>query len=314
MESYILRKIKSKRGNKYKYEYYDERNNKISSDKAKKYLKKIYIPPAYDDVKINKKKSNILAIGIDNKGRKQYTYDKKSTEKNSNNKFKKLAIFGKNYKKIITKIDLDFYTGLDNKDKQIAIILKIIMDCNFRIGNDKYVKDNNSYGVSTLENQHINVKKNKVIIEFIGKKGVRNECEVNNKKIIKTLKKKKKLTKNKDRIFTYRKGSKYYDIKSNDVNNYLKKLGNYTTKNFRTWGANINLINELVKKNNNKKHLQFSIDEVAKKLHHTPAICKKNYIDSKLLKFYEDDKVTFINYFKGGNITNLYTKFLEDNY
>jgi DNA topoisomerase-1 len=314
MDSYILRKIKSKRGNKYKYEYYDERNKKISSEKAKKYLKKIYIPPAYDNVKINKKKSNILAIGIDNKGRKQYTYDKKSTEKNSNNKFKKLAKFGKDYKKIIKKIDLDFYTGLDNKDKQIAIILKIIMDCNFRIGNDKYVKDNNSYGVSTLENQHIKVKRDKIIIDFIGKKGVRNECEIKNKKIIKTLKKKKKLTNKKERIFTYRKDNKYYDIKSNDVNNYLKKLGNYTTKNFRTWGANINLINELIKKNNNKKHLQISIDEVAKKLHHTSAICKKNYLDSKLIKFYEDDPEKFIKYFKNGDIVNLYTKFLENNY
>ena len=314
MDSYILRKIKSKRGNKYKYEYYDERNKKISSEKAKKYLKKIYIPPAYDDVKINKKKSNILAICIYNKGRKQYTYDKKSTEKNSNNKFKKLAKFGKGYKKIIKKIDIDFYTGLDNKDKQIAIILKIIMDCNFRIGNDKYVKDNNSYGVSTLENQHIKVKRDKIIIDFIGKKGVRNECEVKNKKIIKTLKKKKKLTNKKDRIFTYRKDNKYYDIKSKDVNNYLKNLGNYTTKNFRTWGANINLINELIKKNNNKKHLQISIDEVAKKLHHTPAICKKNYLDSKLIKFYEDDPEKFIKYFKNGDIVNLYTKFLENNY
>ena len=40
-----------------------------------------------------------------------------------------------------------------------------------------------------LENQHIKVKRDKIIIDFIGKKGVRNECEVKNKKIIKTLKK-----------------------------------------------------------------------------------------------------------------------------
>ena len=31
----------------------------------------------------------------------------------------------------------------------------IIIDCNFRVGNDKYTRDNKSYGVSTLENKHI---------------------------------------------------------------------------------------------------------------------------------------------------------------
>ena len=203
---------------------------------------------------------------------------------------------------------MDFYTGIDNKEKQIATILKIIMDCNFRIGNDKYTKDNNSYGVSTLENQHIKIKNNKVIIDFIGKKGVRNECEIKNKKIIRTLKAKKKLLNNKDRIFTYRKNNKYYHIKSNDVNIYLKKLGNYTTKNFRTWSANIELIKNL--KNNN---LKLAIENVANKLHHTPAICKKNYLDPKLIEFYEKDKNKFIKYFKG-DINNLYTKFLKNNY
>jgi DNA topoisomerase-1 len=308
MNSYILRKIKYKRNNKYKYEYFDDKNKKISENKANKYLKNIYIPPAYDNVKINKKKGKILAIGIDTKGRKQYTYNKKSIEKNSVNKFKKLIEFGKNYDKIIKKIDMDFYTGVDNKEKQIATILKIIMDCNFRIGNDKYTKDNKSYGVSTLENQHIKIKNNKVIIDFIGKKGVRNECEIKNKKIIRTLKAKKKLLNNKDRIFTYRKNNKYYHIKSNDVNIYLKKLGNYTTKNFRTWSANIELIKNL--KNNN---LKLAIEQVANKLHHTPAICKKNYLDPKLIEFYEKDKNKFIKYFKG-DVNNLYTKFLENNY
>lgn len=308
MNSYILRKIKYKRNNKYKYEYFDDKNKKISENEANKYLKNIYIPPAYDNVKINKKKGKILAIGIDTRGRKQYTYNKKSIEKNSVNKFKKLIEFGKNYDKIIKKIDMNFYTGVDNKEKQIATILKIIMDCNFRVGNDKYTKDNNSYGVSTLENQHIKIKNNKVIIDFIGKKGVRNECEIKNKKIIRTLKAKKKLLNNKDRIFTYRKNNKYYHIKSNDVNIYLKKLGNYTTKNFRTWSANIKLINYL--KNNN---LKLSIEQVANKLHHTPAICKKNYLDPKLIEFYEKDKNKFIKYFKG-DINNLYAKFLENNY
>ena len=31
----------------------------------------------------------------------------------------------------------------ENKNKQIATILKIVIDCSFRIGNDKYTQENN---------------------------------------------------------------------------------------------------------------------------------------------------------------------------
>ncbi len=55
-------------------------------------------------------------------------------------------------------IENDYKSKVDNKNKQIAMILKLIMDCNFRIGNDKYTKENNSYGVSTLQGKHIKNK------------------------------------------------------------------------------------------------------------------------------------------------------------
>ena len=163
-----------------------------------------YVPPAYDDVEINmNKKAKVLAIGFDDKNRPQYIYNKTFVIKQSKKKFEKLIEFGYNYKKIYNKINKDLSSRKDTKEKEIATILKIIIDCNFRIGNDKYTKDNNSYGVSTLEKKHIIDKNGKIIINFIGKKGVENECIVKDKKVIKSLKKKKK-SKNK-RIFSYKK-------------------------------------------------------------------------------------------------------------
>ena len=57
------------------------------------------------------------------------------------------------------------------------MILKLIMDCDFRVGNDEYMKKNNSYGVSTLRMKHVLVKGDDITIDFIGKKGVRNVCQ-----------------------------------------------------------------------------------------------------------------------------------------
>ena len=187
------------------------------------------------------------------------------------------------------------------------------MECHFRIGNDVYSKKNKSYGTTTLQKKHIKVKsKNEIIIDFNGKKNVRNICSIKNKKLITTLRQKKKTIGKNDRIFSYRKGSRYYNIKSSDVNKYLKQFGKFTAKDFRTWGANIELIKQLI---NKKVDLKKCIIEVSKKLHNTPAICKSNYLDPELINFYKYDPESFKEYFNFKTDNALYNKyiyFLED--
>jgi DNA topoisomerase-1 len=303
MNDYIIRKKKGK-----SFSYYNKQGDKLKKNSINKYLD-FYIPPAYNDVKINKINGKIKAIGLDDKQRHQYIYNKKYTMKRNKLKFSELIDFGKQYKNIYGKIQKDLYTTSETKNKQIASILMLMIECDFRIGNDKYKKDNNSYGVTTLEKRHVKNKSGKVIIDFIGKKGVRNICEVSNNKVITNLKRKKKTIQKNDRIFNYRKGENYYNIKSQDVNKYLKEMGDYSSKYFRTWSANISLINEL----SSGLDLKESIKKTAFKLHHTPEICKKNYLDPKLIDLYENDKKKFINFFKGDR-DDKYYKFLKENY
>ena len=301
MRNYIVRKIKTKRRNNYIHTYTDKHGNSIKKPKLN-----FYIAPAYRDVKIDlNPNAKILAIGRDDRNRPQYIYNPKVVKKRSNNKFKKLIKFGKNYDKIINHIERDFSKRGESKNKQIAMILKIIMDCNFRIGNDRYTRDNNSFGVSTLTCKHVKRKRNMVLIDFIGKKGVRNTCVVKNKKIRNNLLTQKRKKQSDDRIFVH----DGIEIKSTDVNEYLKRLGNYTTKNFRTWGANTELIRSLLDDND----LSQSVDMVAQKLHHTSAICKKNYIDPKLIEFYERNEKRFKTYFRG-DVNKRFTQFLSENY
>jgi DNA topoisomerase I len=305
MNDYIIRKKNGKH-----FKYYDKKGYSIKKSKIKSYLK-FYIPPGYENVKINKKNGKILAIGYDDKKRPQYIYNKNFTKKQSILKFNLLIEFGENYDKINEKIKKDLNSFLESKEKQIATILMIIIDCNFRVGNEKYEKDNKSYGVTTLEKRHIKTIDGNLVIDFIGKKGVRNKCTIKNNNIKKKLTQKKKILTKYQKIFRYRVKDKYYNIKSSDVNNYLKKLGNYSTKYFRTWSANTLLIKELIDEN---KNLKTAIENVANSLHHTPAICKNNYLDSKLIIFYEKNKHKFITYFKNKNINSEYTNFLKNNY
>ena len=313
MKNYILRKIINNSSKEIKHNFFDKRNNLITDQNyIEECLLGVYIAPAYDDVKINlNKNAKILAIGYDNKMRPQYIYNKKFVEKMKRKKFYDLYLFGLQYNKIINDINKNIKLSEDDKLKHICMILKLIMDCDFRVGNDEYMKQNNSYGVTTLKNKHILVNKNNVTIDFIGKKSVRNICSVKNKTIKKHLKKKKKTLKNNARIFK----CNGVNVNSNDVNTYIKQFGDFSSKDFRTWSANIKLIKYLLNsdKETIDKDIKECIQKVADKLHHTPEVCKKNYIFTELIEFYKKDKTKFIKYFKN-NINKQFTKFLKDNY
>ena len=322
MEDYIVRKISKKKGKTYHHKYHDKGGKEINDGTfIKKITEGIYISPAYDDVKINTDKNGkIRAIGYDTEKRPQYVYNKKFIESQKDKKFEHMSAFGKKFTKINQKINDDLFSVKDSKEKQVAIILKLIMECHFRIGNERYSKKYKSYGTTTLENKHIKVKKDSVIIDFVGKKKVRNTCTVRNKKVVKTLKEKKKTLGKNDRVFTYRKGSGYFNIRSTDVNKYLKQFGNFSAKNFRTWGANIEFIvqiNKLCKKGtlDTKKGIdeciKKSIDTVAFKLHNTRAVCKSNYLDPELIKFFTFDCKGFLKQFNDKSKEEIYKKYVE---
>jgi len=305
MKEYIIRKIKSKRNDKYSYEYLDMDNNKINKSLIKSLLDNIYIPPAHNNVKINlNKKDKILAIGFDEKKRPQYIYNKNYVEKRKISKFNHMIKFGESYNKIISQIKRDLYTEDDNKNKQIAMALLLVIECGIRIGNKKYENENKSFGSTTLKSKHVNIKRDTVSVDFIGKKGVRNKGKIRNKKLSRNIRKKKRTINKDDSMFTYRKGNCWYELKSSDVNSYLKEFGDFTSKNFRTLIANLNLIYYLSKspenltKNDKNKYLNESLEKVSEKMNNTKNICKKNYIDPLLIDLYLNDTSVFVRTFK----------------
>ena len=322
MKEYIVRKIKSKRKDKYTYEYLDMKDNHINASIVKRLLEGLYIPPAYKDVKINLNKNDkVLAIGYDEKQRPQYIYNKKFTEKNKKKNFHKMIEFGENYKKMMNSVKKDLYSEGETKEKQIAMALMLVVECGIRIGSEKYRDENESFGATTLEPRHIKINGEVVSVDFIGKKGVQNTGKCRSKRLSRNLRIKKKTLNKNEPIFTYRRGNKWYSLKSSDVNKYLKRFGNFTSKNFRTWVANLSFISEIIKydkpgsETEIKKNINEAVQKTAHKLNNTSSVCKKNYIDPYLINLYMNDNKRFIQSFKHAStkdeLSEIYIKLLK---
>ena len=274
------------------FKYYKNNVEITNSDEIDK-IKLLKIPSAYENVTIiNNKK--IIAYGYDSKNRKQVLYNPNFIAKQNIIKYKKISSSIKFFSKLKKKIARDL-SNTDEKIKAIAIIITLIFTCGFRIGNKKYEKENNSVGLTTLKYTHLKFENNKILIDFIGKKGVRNLAYCNHLKINEYLNNKYKIATSKDDyIFSY--GTNKI-ITSNDVNEYLKIISNYysnsnstiiTTKDLRTWNANTLFISyfKKLRKDDNiniKKITKKAIEMVADKLHNTYSVCKKSYIDPEII-------------------------------
>ena len=280
-------------------------------------IKELKIPPAYENVTIlNNKK--IIAFGYDSKNRKQVLYHPSFIAKQNIKKYNKISMASiKFFSKLKRKISDDLSSSGSGNEKTmaIAVIITLILSCGFRIGNKKYEKVNNSVGLTTLKYKHVEFQETnrKFVIDFVGKKGVRNVAECDNKIIYDYLYQKIKNNMNHsgDRsdayVFTY-DGNKV--ITSSDVNEYLRRISEpysivITTKDLRTWNANMLFLNyyKKLRKQKEKRHssetaaataatadtkdiekdIKKAIEMVAEKLHNTYSICKKSYIDPKIV-------------------------------
>ena len=184
----------------------------------------------------------------------QYIYNKEFLEQQSNEKFEDLIHFVRKIRNIrsdiLKNIKLCYYdkTQLQTKNCLISIVLFLIDKCNFRVGNEKYKKLYNTYGVTTLNNSHFEINKNNVRIKFVGKKGVINESKIENKEATEIFNNICKQNNGLEYIFSYRdhKGN-IFRITEKHINDFLKKYNkNLSVKMFRTYKANYILIKDIL--------------------------------------------------------------------
>jgi DNA topoisomerase-1 len=286
-------------------------NNKVVTDKQIiERLDKLYIPPAYKDLVVAKSETNkIQVIGTDNRGRRQYIYNPTYTKKRNTRKYDDVMDLGKS----IIKIEKDNTTMLNELSKKsysqwvlpedyIPIIIYMLRTYNFRIGNECYANDNESYGITTLKKEHIHFlgkdTSSKFKIEFVGKKGIINTYTDKNSQISDLLQVLIKHASSDGYLFKYETEKKDKQlITPEHIHHFFQDKYNayITPKMFRTWYGNfhmLNYLNKIFKEDKLKRRmLKTEIRELVKscsehvsdKLNNTPTISKKSYIDNKIL-------------------------------
>ncbi len=290
-----------KKGSKSKgFHYVDKDGKKVIDAKHLERIKSLIIPPAWKYVRISpSSRSNLQVVGMDSSGRVQYLYHQKFREKQENKKFAKIEKFGEHLPKFreVTNKHLEL-EGFP-REKVLALMTRLINSLYIRVGSQKSVKQYKTYGITTLQNRHLEIKSGgKLIFNFVGKHYIQQRKILVDKEFAAIMQDLKSIGGSR-KLFNYLdENGKPKPIKAKDINKYLKAATapEFSAKDFRTWGATLLAALELAEIGTAedekllKKNIVKAVKKVAEQLGNTPSVCRSSYIHPIVIKSYEVGK------------------------
>ncbi len=287
-----------RKGSKAKnFKYFDSKNAQIKDGTQLERIKSLVIPPAWKFVRINPSANNkIQAVGMDKTGRIQYIYHSKFAEKQQRKKFAKIEKFGEYLPKLRQVTNEHLALEGFPREKVLAIMTRLINSLYIRVGTEKSVKHYKTYGITTLQNRHLEIGKNgELVFSFVGKHHIKHRKVLVDEELA-TLMKDLKSLGGARKLFHYLDAeNKPRPVKPNDINQYLKAATapEYSAKDFRTWGGTLLAAVELAEigccndEKSLKKNILKAVKKVSEHLGNTPTVCRGSYIHPTIIKSYE---------------------------
>ena len=256
-------------------------------------IKKLAVPPAWTDVWICPlENGHLQATGRDARRRKQYRYHPRWRHTRDETKYERMLEFGRALPAIRRRVEADLGLPGLPRNKVLAAVVRLMEDTLARVGNPEYASQNNTFGLTTLRNRHVRIRRGRIELDFRAKHGVRHVSLVSDRKLARVVKNCRDLPGSE--LFQYidEEGERHC-IDSADVNDYLRGISgsDITAKDFRTWAATNLAVLALADQEQEpptKKTQVEAIKQVAKRLGNTPAICRKCYIHPAVLEGYLD--------------------------
>ena len=245
-------------------------------DATRDWIRSLVIPPAWTDVWIApSRKAHILATGRDKAGRKQYLYHPDWSEAAGDLKFSRMKIFSRHLPSLRRRVEADLRRHELDQGKVAAIAVRVLDQTLIRVGNRRYATENGSFGLTTLEADHVEVSGSRVEFEFTGKGGAEHNLTIHDRRLATLVTRCQDLSG--DTLFSFQDGDQVVSLTPGHLNDYIAGLGRnrFTAKDFRTWGASAAVTEAMA---TGECELIAAIDVAAERLGNTRAVCRSSYV------------------------------------
>ena len=272
--------------------YLDTRGKRLHDEATLARIRKLAIPPAYEQVWIcAKANGHLQATGRDARGRKQYRYHAQWQQQRGDDKFEAMRAFGTALPRLRRNVARDLAAHDASRPTRTLVLATLVrlLDTTFiRIGNEEYARGNGSYGLTTWRTRHAGVHDAEVRLSFKGKSGVHHEVTLSDRRVAAVVRRCKALPG--QELFQYADAEGgVHKVSSSDVNDSLCQIAGtqVTAKDFRTWHGSVMAL-EFTRAacagESQRGAATQVIAQVAARLGNTVAVCRKSYIHPKVLE------------------------------
>lgn len=242
------------------------------------------IPPAWTDVWINPDpRGHLLATGRDARGRKVYRYHDRWRAVRDAAKFDRLADFANALPDLRSAVEADLARPGLPSEKVVALVVRLLDETMIRVGNERYAEDNESFGLTTLRADHVDIDGGTIELDFVGKSGVHHRIAIDDTRLARIARRCHELPG--QHLFAYRDDDGTIGrVSSAEVNDYLReRMGDQVSaKDFRTWGGTTiaagTLAHPCADPQPCDKLVVNSFKDAADVLGNTPAVCRACYV------------------------------------
>lgn len=303
------------------FSYRDPSGERIDDPEEIERIKAIAVPPAWEDVWIcTYANGHLQATGRDARRRKQYRYHPEWSRARNEDKFERIVEFGEVLPRVRKRVDKDLSLPGVQRDKVLAAVLRLLDTSLMRVGNTEYARLNESFGATTVRDEHVDVHGQTISFHFTGKSGKQHDVRVVDRRIARVVQRCQELAG--QELFAYvDEDGEVRDVGSSDVNDYLRESAGegFSAKDFRTFGGTVLAAESLALAEDPNNAVAGSIAEVASELGNTPAVARSSYIHPAVLEGYAEGTLPVDDLREaldegGGRLTEeLVIEFLRDN-
>lgn len=280
------------------FRYVDEEGGTVTDEAVLQRIEELVIPPAWKEVWICPYPGgHIQATGIDERGRKQYLYHPRWRARRDQQKFDEMVRFARALPELREIVEQDLARDDLSREHVLACATRLLDRGFFRIGTEDYAVANASYGLATMRKEHVTVQGERIRFDYPSKSGKRRVHGVVDPDVARVVATLKRRRSGGDELLAYKHGRRWRDIRSADINEYLKQASglDVSAKDFRTWGATVLAAVALAvtdpsvsSKTARKRAILRAVREVARYLGNTPAVARASYIDPRVFDRYRD--------------------------
>jgi DNA topoisomerase-1 len=270
----------------------------VTDDETLERVRALRIPPAWTDVWISAaSNSHLQATGLDAKRRRQYLYHPLWRLRRDEEKFDDMLKFAARLPGVRAVARRLLCSDQADRQRTLALAIRLLDIGFFRVGWDRYSRDNGHVGLTTLRRENVTLQGVDARFDFIAKSGKRRRMTVRDQQSVRVLADLKRRRGSPHELLVYPSRRSWHRIHAADVNNALRCWGDgpYSAKEFRTWAATVLAAAALAREHaagqQGPRAVSRAVREVSTALGNTPAVARSSYIDPRVIDLFEDGVV-----------------------